>query len=134
MIFVGEAKGIGRGIFTDKRIASGHLIERCPVIVIPAADTAALDATVLYDYYFAWCEEREDIAIGLGYASLYNHSFTPNACYELRHDRLSIDFVALQDIAAGQQILVNYNGDPQDRSPLWNQDKIRWVATPDVCA
>ncbi|HWL25392.1 MAG TPA: SET domain-containing protein-lysine N-methyltransferase, partial [Ureibacillus sp.] len=31
----------------------------------------------------------------------------------------SIDFYAMRDIHEGEEILVNYNGDPEDQSPLW---------------
>jgi hypothetical protein len=30
-----------------------------------------------------------------------------------------IEFFALRNIEAGEEILVNYNGDPADDSPLW---------------
>ena len=30
-----------------------------------------------------------------------------------------VQFKALRDIAAGEEITVNYNREPQDRSPVW---------------
>jgi SET domain-containing protein len=34
-------------------------------------------------------------------------------------DELVIDYVALRDIAPGDEITINYNGATDDRSPLW---------------
>jgi len=57
------------------------------------------------------------VAIALGYGSLYNHSYTPNAHYR-DIGRRSKEFLAVRDIAAGEEITVNYNGDPQDRTAV----------------
>jgi SET domain-containing protein len=51
--------------------------------------------------------------------SLYNHSYTPNAVYAKQYDQLIITYTALRDIAAGEEILINYNGRPDDLDPLW---------------
>ena len=61
----------------------------------------------------------EDKALALGYGSLYNHSYTPNARYFTNIENQSIDFYARKDIREGEEIMVNYNGDPEDQSPLW---------------
>lgn len=34
-------------------------------------------------------------------------------------DRGTIDFVALRDIAAGEEIRTSYNGNPVDRKRVW---------------
>lgn len=88
------------------------LIERVPVLVVPADE---LRSSQLADYAFTWSRAR--VAIALGYGSLYNHSYTPNAQYRDigRHAK---EFIALRDIVAGEEITVNYNGDPQDRTPV----------------
>ena len=58
--------------------------------------------------------------MALGYGSLYNHSFKPNARYTKGPAEMAIKFSALRDIAAGEEILINYNGTPEDDSPdLW---------------
>ncbi len=58
------------------------------------------------------------VALALGYGSLYNHSYEPNARYEASRRRTKI-FVALRKIATGEEITINYNGEPGDRSPVW---------------
>ncbi|HNE48113.1 MAG TPA: SET domain-containing protein-lysine N-methyltransferase, partial [Saprospiraceae bacterium] len=58
-------------------------------------------------------------AIALGYGSLYNHSYNPNARYEVDFDEEVIRFYTLSTIKAGGEITVNYNGDWQDQNPVW---------------
>lgn len=109
----------GRGVFTAAPIAEGALIEVCPVIVLPGDDRLHIDETGLYNYYFIWGEADELCAIALGYGSLYNHSFEPNAEYHAELAGQELDFYALRDIGAGEEITVNYNGDPNNQEKLW---------------
>ena len=118
-LIVRETESRGRGVFAGAPIASGTLMESADVIVVPESGLKALDASVLGDYYFRWGEDESQGAIALGYGSLYNHSYTPNARYVKRFDRGTIDFIALRDIAAGEEIRTNYTGDPAGREPLW---------------
>ena len=72
----------GRGVFATAPIAAGALIEAAPVIVVPAAQCALLDKTILHDYYFQWDDGPEHEgrgALALGLVSLCNHSPRPNA-------------------------------------------------------
>ena len=127
MLYVDRTATRGRGVFTDRAIGRDELIERCPVLVLPAADRSALRETALYDYYFDWAPDGSDLAIALGLGSLYNHSFSPNARYVKRYREELIELVALRAIAAGEEILINYNGDPADRTPLWSPERIDWT-------
>ena len=111
--------GAGRGVFAKERIPAGTLIEQCPVVALPdKRDRDRLRKTGLVNYYFLWGEKRDCAAICLGWGAVYNHSFEPNARYEKVMDHLRMDFTALRDIEAGEEILVNYNGAPDDRRPL----------------
>ncbi|HQU59639.1 MAG: SET domain-containing protein-lysine N-methyltransferase [Phaeodactylibacter sp.] len=109
----------GRGVFTAAAIPAGALIEICPMIVMPQAHRQHLDETGLYDYYFIWGEKEEECAIALGYGSLFNHDYDPNAEYIPDFDHNTLDFFALRDIDAGEEITVNYNGDPEEQSEIW---------------
>lgn len=113
---VRQSPGRGRGVFASRAIAAGEIIERSPVLRLPAADREHVDRTALYDHYFTW---GEDIAVGAGFSSLYNHSYSPNAVYEKVLAADEIEFRALRDIAAGEEILVNYNCDPGGDGPMW---------------
>ncbi|MDN4074040.1 SET domain-containing protein [Fictibacillus sp. CENA-BCM004] len=106
----------GRGIFATRNIKKGELIHRAPVIASPKEECKYMIKTVLADYVFNW---NDGYAIALGYGSLFNHSYTPNARYKLKKKELNIDFYAYKDIREGEEILVNYNGDPEDDRELW---------------
>jgi hypothetical protein len=107
----------GRGVVADAHIGRGQLVERSPVLIIPQADRAATDGTVVFTYVFMWEHGslEEDLyqhqgraAIALGFTSLLNHSYSPN-CEFIRHiDELVIDLVALRDIEAGEELTIDY--------------------------
>jgi SET domain-containing protein len=118
-LFVAPSPLGGRGVFTAEEIPEGSIIELCPVIVLPPEQTSLLDQTVLYDYYFLWGESDEEYAIALGYGSLYNHSYKPNAEYQADFEGGHLHFYALQTIKAGDEITVNYNGSPEDEEEVW---------------
>lgn len=109
----------GRGVFAKERIPEGAVIERCPVVALhDPKERKRLRKTGLVNYYFLWGDKREFPAICLGWGSIYNHSFTPNARYEKVMDEGRMDFYALRDIEPGEEITVNYNGAPNDTRPL----------------
>lgn len=118
-LIVGESRGKGRGIFARRKVLKGTTIEAAPVVVLPASEVELLDRTVLQDYYFLWGEDEDQAALALGLCSLCNHSYTPNAIFKLIPERLNIEFVALEDIEPGQEITINYNGDPKSQKPIW---------------
>lgn len=118
-IFVGDSPGKERGIFARGRILAGEMIETAPVVVVPAVEIEMLDETVLQNYYFVWGENEEQAAVMFGLCSLCNHSFHPNAIFNLLPETLSIEFIAISDIEAGDEITVNYNGDPDSRKAIW---------------
>jgi len=118
-ICIKETGKYGRGIFATRDIKTGELIEVSPVLTSIKNDWKYLKKTVLYNYCFSWGENYEHTAIALGYGSLYNHSYTPNAEYKNNIDNLSIDFYAIADITDGQEITINYNESSEDDSPLW---------------
>ncbi|HZU37814.1 MAG TPA: SET domain-containing protein-lysine N-methyltransferase, partial [Gemmataceae bacterium] len=74
-----------------------------------------LEASILKRYVFI--RSRSTVAIALGYGSLYNHSYMPNARYD-DEPGPAMTFTALRTIRPGEEITVNYNGDPKDRSPV----------------
>ena len=119
MIRVGVSAGKGRGIFARRRLIEGETIEEAPVVVIPDSQIQHLDQTTLGDYYFDWGEDEKRAAIALGLCSLCNHSYKPNAVFKLNCDQLTISFVAARDIEAGEEITINYNGDPNSKKPIW---------------
>lgn len=110
-IYVSSIFSKGRGIKSSNTFIAGDLIEIAPVIVLDSIDSwKYLEKTNLKNYYFVWGEEN--IAIACGYVSLYNHSYTPNARYIKYLDKQQIEIIAITTILPHQEILVNYNEDP----------------------
>lgn len=113
----------GRGIMAIESIEPGELIEICPVIVIPHKDVEAIHKTILHDYYFLWGEQEELAAIALGYGSLYNHALLPNANYHMDFDTETIEIIAIHQIEAGEEVTINYNGEPGKFGELWFDER-----------
>ena len=127
MLYVSSCGAKGRGVFSDAKIQRGEVIERCPVLEISASELGKIDTTILYNYYFSWGKESSSGAIALGLGSIYNHSYTPNAVYITRQNEQIIEFRSIKKILANEEITINYNGSPNDHSPLWNSDTINWI-------
>jgi SET domain-containing protein len=99
----------GRGVVAQSGFTAGQTIERCPVIVIPASEAPLIRDTRLAHYYFEWGDDCKQAAIALGYGSLYNHSYSPNARYGFREAEECLEFIALRDIQTGEEVTINYN-------------------------
>ena len=116
-IAVKRIKGKGRGVFARRWIPKGEVIERVPMIVMSAQEYEEdLSGSRLSNYCFAWGSNQ--VALALGYGSIYNHSYAPNARYEDVGPQTKV-FLALRAIEAGEEITVNYNGKPKSRSAVW---------------
>lgn len=109
----------GRAVFARRDIASGEICERVPVLLVPKAqvfgpgEQAQRSARISW-YVFGWINTKRDyVALSLGYGSIYNHSETPNAKYRM-HLPDVMEFFALRDIRAGEEITINYRGDNAD--------------------
>ena len=122
-LYVAPSQKGGRGVFTSASIPRGTKIESSPVIVLPEKDRSKVHATLLHDYYFIWGEKDDKCAIVLGYGSIYNHQYEPNAEYEPDFIKNTLHFYALRDIKAGEEITVNYSGDPEGKIDLWFEQK-----------
>ena len=118
-LFISPSELGGRGVFTGAPVEEGALIEICPVIVLPEKDLPIIHKTALHDYYFLWGDDQKKCAIALGNGSIYNHSYQPNAKYLLDYEHGTIDFYAIKNIEAGDEILVNYNGEAHIQTKVW---------------
>jgi hypothetical protein len=116
---VAEYPGRGRGIRALRKFRKGECIERSHVIVIPREQWPSIEHTVFFDHTFYWGEDEEDAALALGFGSLFNHSYRPNAVYTRFFAEGQIHFFTLRDIEPGEEVTINYNGDPADDQPLW---------------
>lgn len=115
LIEIRNIRGKGRGVFARVLIPEGTVFERVPLLVIPAAEVLeGEDNRVLQDYVF---EYKKDVALALGYGSLYNHSYNPNARYDDAGRQIK-EFRALRDIHPGEEITINYNGAEDIMDPV----------------
>ncbi|WP_342504867.1 SET domain-containing protein [Sporosarcina sp. FSL K6-2383] len=106
-----------RGVFATCDYKKGELLHEAPVISYPNDEHQYIEKTTLADYAFEYGLGRS--AILLGYGMLFNHSYEPNATYEINFKNETFDFFAHTDIKAGEEVLINYNGDVDDNDPLW---------------
>jgi len=109
-----------RGVFATVDIPKGQLIHQAPVVPYPNEDHEHVEKTILEDYVFEYGANHT--AILLGYGSLINHSYEPNATYDINFENHTFDFYAYTDIKAGEEVLINYNGEEDNMDPLWFLD------------
>ena len=117
-LYITSSDQKGRGVFTSEDLATGEMIELCPILKIPAGQVKQLDSTVIYEYYFLWDEEGFEACLALGYGSLYNHSPDPNAEILLDYEDQMIKFSSIKDIEAGTEITIDYQ-DGNRELKLW---------------
>ncbi len=117
LIEVRKIPSKGRGIFATAFIPKGTVFEQAPVLVMPAKEmNVDQEDTVLSHYTFAW--GKNTVAVALGFGSLYNHSYSPNACYEDVSGHLK-NYIAIRDNQAGEEVTINYNGESDSKEPVW---------------
>ena len=110
--------GKGRGIVAGCPYAAGELVEAAPVVVVPPAEWAFVEQTELGRFCFVWDDDKGSVAVALGRGSLFNHSYTPNVTPEKNIRGKVMRFFALRDIAPGEELTINYNGDVDSRDPV----------------
>jgi SET domain-containing protein len=113
----------GRGVFATKNFKIGDIIEIAPTLRLTPKERKNAAKTVLNYYMYPWRSTRS-ASIVLGYGSLYNHSFEPNADWKQDFRSRNMVYRALKPIKAGEEITVNYNGEPDDMTPVdWMEDQ-----------
>lgn len=117
-----ETRNMGRGVFTSEHIPAGTVVEISPVVVMGPEDRILLDKTPLHDYIFEWGGDSRQCCMALGYVPVYNHSNRSNCEYDMDYEAETITVKAMRDIAAGEELFINYNGDWNDPRPVWFED------------
>jgi SET domain-containing protein len=108
---------LGRGIFANKFFSQGEIIERAPCIEDDTNNFTGL----IKDYIFNKDFDKKISSVAFGYASLYNHSDTPNATWKMIDDDILI--TAIKPIQKDDEILISY-GDAYwtSRKDIINKD------------
>lgn len=124
-IYIGDTgTAKGRGVFANAPIKPHDLVEVAPVIVLRPHTLPRIVATVLFN----WGELAKipnTWAIAFGYGSLYNHANPANLRYEADVEGRAVRFIAVQDIAVGEELTINYNA--RGGGPTWPND--HWFET-----
>jgi SET domain-containing protein len=107
--------GMGRGVYSRVSIRRGAIVEVAPVIPLTVKDWKLIKKTSLQTYVFAWGPNERSNAIALGCGGLFNHSDDPNMSFCLNIRKLRITFRARRDIAASEQLTINYRWNEKDR-------------------
>lgn len=116
MIEVKRAKGKGRGVYASVAIPAGTVFERAPLLVMSEKEALAHEYShILPAYVFEYGKGK--VALALGFGSLYNHSYAPNARYDDAGSQVK-EYRALRDIKAGEEITINYNGAEDVMDPV----------------
>lgn len=98
----------GQGVFAAADILPEQVIEECRTLYTEKK-------TPFNNYLFA-C--GDGYALALGFGSLYNHSPTPNARFEVDEEKLILTITAKTEIKAGDEIFIHYGK--------------KWFATRDI--
>lgn len=119
-LYIAFAGGRGRGVFTEEALPAGLLLEESPVIVMTAEDRPHLDKTLLHDYIFEWNPgEEKACCMALGWIPIYNHSDASNCEHEMDYEMQIMRIHTVREVAAGEELTINYNGDWNDSASLW---------------
>jgi SET domain-containing protein len=122
-VYVANSKAKGRGVYTNKALEANMVIEIAAVIVMSAQDRKLLDQTLLHDYIFEWGVQKNLCCMALGYVSLYNHSYHSNCTYDMDFKKKTITITNTRKIKKGEELFINYNGDPDKKTPVWFDTK-----------
>ncbi len=114
----------GRGLIATRPIKKDTVIDIAHVLVLSDGEYQHLKHTLLDNYVFDWKEKDEDevpllTAVAMSYVEFMNHSYSPNCVYEKNYEEKWMKFYAIKDIEPGEELTVNYNRDPNDKSPVW---------------
>jgi len=117
-IYVSTSENLNgiRCIKAARDIKAGELIESCPVILMPNSNFEHFNKTILASYDYDW--DETDGAFVLGYCILTNHSFSANTMYQRNPKQKRMEYYAVKDIEKDEEVLINYNGDAEDKTPL----------------
>lgn len=114
----------GRCVVAVRPIAKGTLILADPVVVVPTNESALMNQTVLGRYVFEWSDDGELCAV-LGFGSLINHGSAENVELDSNFDDTTMDFYALRDIAAGEELVYDYGHEAKELENYYGIPPVR---------
>lgn len=117
----GTAKG--RGVFALRAFAAEELVEACPVVIMRLPFSALPEElkTMVFSWGFLVGGSNDVHALALGHGSLFNHDNPSNMRYVADADAKLLYFVAVREIAAGEELTINYNA--HGGGHVWHDNK-----------
>jgi len=119
--FISEKRG--KGVFAKKNIEKDTIIDFAHIVPIPNRDYKKIEKTILFNYCYIWEDPKHKPeftnAISLSISQFINHSYEPNVKYMYDYENKAIEFSSIRHISQGEELLVNYNGLINDKSPVW---------------
>ena len=119
ILYIDDCGTKGKGVFTYENIAINTVIEIAPVIILSEEDRKIVETTKLNNYIFEWGNDNNLAALGMGYMSMYNHSYNANCIYEMDYDEEKMIVKTVKNILVGEELTINYNATPNDKTPIW---------------
>jgi len=108
--------GGGYGVFAKHPIRQGETLEVTPFIEMPSKFVFDQGPNILQNYVFTSHCKPGHVLVVFGYGSMYNHSKKKqNVYYRIngRNENRFLDFVAMENIPVGAELLINYGPDHQ---------------------
>ncbi len=118
-LYIKEVEKKGRGVFSSVSIAEGELIELCPMLVFSPDDFERMLSTFIINYCFFYNQEKRIAGLATGFGSLYNHRTPANAYHKMNKEDKTVSIFAVNDIAAHEEICINYHGDHDSELKIW---------------
>ncbi len=115
-LVAGPSPIAGLGLFTTAPIEENAVITICPLLRLPERLMDDFADTEVYGHCFDLGEGVYGYPMGL--ATLLNHDARPSARCELDADEAELWVYATCDIAAGDEITIDYTGGDPDHE-LW---------------
>lgn len=122
-LYIKEVKGKGRGVFSFVAIKADEVIEACKMLVLQPEDYDLSSASFLINFSFYIDRDKSVVGVATGFGSLYNHAAPANATHKIYGEDNRVDIIALRDIAADEEICINYHGAFDDMSTTWFDDR-----------
>jgi len=119
ILFIANSHLKGKGVFTAEPIPANTTIEISPVLILSEDERLIVEKTHLYNYIFEWGNDYLQGALGMGYISMYNHSYQANCIYEMDFIEETMLIKTVKSIEAGEELFINYNASPNDTTPIW---------------
>ena len=114
----------GRGVFAGRAFKQDEVVEESPVCPFDPLPDRRLPQE-LKRIVFGWANllgrKRMRPAIALGYGSMYNHANPASLRCQADAETLVLRFIAVRDIAADEELTINYNtvANPVSNDDAW---------------